>query len=77
MSAPYERYAHSLFQFVAVASRRLRVEELADLLAFDFEARPVPVWVAAVCIHKSQASRCFQAPYVLPFPIDGVRQRTC
>jgi Ankyrin repeats (3 copies) len=36
--------AHSLFQFVAVASRPLRVEELADLLAFDFEARPVPTF---------------------------------
>jgi hypothetical protein len=37
-------YAHSLFQFVAVASRQLRVEELADRLAFDFEARPVPTF---------------------------------
>ena len=31
-------FAHRLFQFVAVASRPLRVEELADLLAFDFKA---------------------------------------
>ena len=35
-------YAHRLFQFVAVAVRPLRVEELAELLAFDFEAGPIP-----------------------------------
>lgn len=35
-------FAHRLFQFVAVASRPLRVEELADLLAFDFKAGPIP-----------------------------------
>ena len=35
-------FAHRLFQFVAVASRPLRVEELVDLLAFDFEAGPIP-----------------------------------
>ena len=35
-------FAHRLFQFVAVASRPLRVEELAELLAFDFKAGPVP-----------------------------------
>ena len=34
--------AHRLFQLVAVASRPLRVEELADLLAFDFQAGAVP-----------------------------------
>ena len=34
--------AHRLFQFVAVAFRPLRVEELADLLAFDFKAGPIP-----------------------------------
>jgi hypothetical protein len=30
--------AHRLFQFVLVARRPLLVKELADLLAFDFEA---------------------------------------
>jgi ankyrin repeat protein len=35
-------FAHRLFQFVAVAVRPLRVEELAELLAFDFEAEPIP-----------------------------------
>jgi ankyrin repeat protein len=35
-------FAHRLFQFVAVASRPLRVDELAELLAFDFEAGPIP-----------------------------------
>src|SRR6267142_724694 len=34
--------AHRLFQCVAVASRPLRVEELAEFLAFDFNARPIP-----------------------------------
>jgi ankyrin repeat protein len=38
----YWEFAHRIFQFVAVASRPLRVEELAELLAFDFEARPIP-----------------------------------
>jgi len=34
--------ARCLFQFVAVACRPLRVKELADLLAFDFDAGPIP-----------------------------------
>jgi ankyrin repeat protein len=34
--------AHRIFQCVAVASRPLRVEELAEFLAFDFGARPIP-----------------------------------
>ena len=34
--------AHRLFQTVAVASRPLRVEELAEFLAFDFNAGPTP-----------------------------------
>ena len=37
-------FAHRLFQFVAVASRPLRVEELAELLAFDFKAGPIPIF---------------------------------
>jgi hypothetical protein len=36
--------AHRLLQFVAVAFRPLRVEELAELLAFDFEAHPIPAF---------------------------------
>src|SRR5580658_8672108 len=35
-------FAHRMFQFVAVASRPLHVEELADLLAFDFKAGSIP-----------------------------------
>ena len=35
-------FAHRLFQFVAVASRPLRVEELSELLAFDFKAGSIP-----------------------------------
>jgi hypothetical protein len=34
--------AHRIFQFVSVASRPLHVKELADLLAFDFEAGSIP-----------------------------------
>ncbi len=33
--------AHRLFQCVAVASRPLRVEELAEFLAFDFKSGPI------------------------------------
>ena len=33
--------AHYLLQFIAVASRPLHIQELADVLAFDFEARPI------------------------------------
>jgi ankyrin repeat protein len=35
-------FAHRLFQFVVVAVRPLHVEELAELLAIDFEAGPIP-----------------------------------
>lgn len=35
-------FAHRLFQCVSVASRPLRVEELTDFLAFDFEEGPIP-----------------------------------
>jgi hypothetical protein len=34
--------AHRMFQFVSVASRPLHIKELADLLAFDFEAGSIP-----------------------------------
>jgi len=34
--------AHRLLQCVAVASRPLRVEELAEFLAFDFKSGPIP-----------------------------------
>ncbi|KAN0107438.1 hypothetical protein V8E52_010186 [Russula decolorans] len=39
-------YAHRLFQCVAAASRPLRVEELAEFLAFDFEAGSTPTFLA-------------------------------
>ena len=35
-------FACRLFHCVAIASRPLRVEELAEILAFDFEAGPIP-----------------------------------
>jgi ankyrin repeat protein len=42
ITGPHREFAQRLFQFVAVASRPLRVEELAELLAFDFKAVPIP-----------------------------------
>jgi len=36
------QYAHRLFQCVAAASRPLRVEELAEFLAFDFDTDSTP-----------------------------------
>ena len=36
--------AHQLLQCVAVASRPLRLEELADILAFNFNAEPIPTF---------------------------------
>ena len=39
-------YAHCLFQCVAAASRPLRADELAGFLAFDFEAGPIPTFLA-------------------------------
>ena len=39
---PKWKFAHRMFQFVSVASRPLRVEELAELVAFDFEAGSIP-----------------------------------
>ena len=39
-------YAHRLFQCVAAASGPLRVDELAEFLAFDFEAGSTPTFLA-------------------------------
>ena len=39
-------YAHRLFQCVTAASRPLRADELAGFLAFDFEAGPIPTFLA-------------------------------
>ena len=38
-------FAHRLFQCVAVASRPLLVEELAELLAFDFKVEAIPAFL--------------------------------
>jgi ankyrin repeat protein len=37
-------FAHRIFQCVAVSSRPLRVEELSEFLAFDFDAGPIPTY---------------------------------
>jgi len=53
--------AHRLFQFVAVAHRPLRAKELANLLAFDFEARPTPKFNEEWCLEDpvdAVLSRC-------------------
>ena len=42
--------AYRLFQCIAVASRPLRVGELADFLAFDFKAGPVPKFREDWCL---------------------------
>ena len=42
ISKAHWELAYRLLQCVAVASRPLRVEELAEFLAFDFKARPIP-----------------------------------
>ena len=39
-------YAHRLFKCVAAASRPLRADELAEFLAFDFEAGSIPTFLA-------------------------------
>ena len=39
-------YAHRLFQCVAAASRPLRIDELAEFLAFDFESGSIPTLIA-------------------------------
>ena len=39
-------YAHRLFQCVAAASRPLRVEELAEFLAFDLDTESTPIFRA-------------------------------
>src|SRR5487761_1339117 len=41
ISRVHWEHAHRLFQCVAVASRPLRVEELAEFLAFDFNVGPI------------------------------------
>jgi hypothetical protein len=46
IDAQNREYAHLLFRCVAVASRPLRVEELAEFLAFDFKAGPIPTFQA-------------------------------
>jgi len=37
-------FARRIFLCVAVASRPLRIEELAEFLAFDFKAGPIPIF---------------------------------
>ena len=39
-------YAHRLFQCVAAATRPLQTEELAEFLAFDFDAGSIPTFLA-------------------------------
>jgi hypothetical protein len=51
------KYAHTIFQCVAAAVRPLRVDELSQFLAFDFEAESTPT---------------FQADQLLGDPVDTV-----
>ena len=43
---PNWEYVHRLFQCVTAASRPFRIGELAEFLAFDFEAGPTPTFLA-------------------------------
>ena len=43
---PNWEYAHRVFQCVAAASRPFRVDELAEFLAFDFDAGETPAFLA-------------------------------
>ena len=54
-------FAYRLLQFVAVASRPLRVEELAQFLGFDFTTGPVPK---------------FEQDWLLEDPVDAVLSTT-
>ena len=54
-------FAHRLLQFVAVASRPLRVEELAQFLGLDFTTEPVPK---------------FEQDWLLEDPVDAVLSTT-
>lgn len=44
---------HRLFQIVAAAFRPVRIEELADLLALDFKAGPMPTFHEDLCTKES------------------------
>jgi ankyrin repeat protein len=46
-------FARRLFLCAAVASRPFRVEELAEFLAFDFNARPIPKYREDWCLDDS------------------------
>jgi hypothetical protein len=56
-------FAHRMFQFVSVAFRPLHVEELADLLAFDFKAGLIPKFRKDWCLVDPY---CLHAPHFLP-----------
>jgi len=51
--------AHRLFQCVAVASRPLQVEELAEFLAFDFTAGPVAKFPGGLATGRSRGRSAF------------------
>ena len=40
----HQEFAQMIFQCVAVASRPLRVKEVAEVFAFDFESGPIPIF---------------------------------
>ena len=65
-------YAHRLFQFVAVAARPLRVEELAELLSFDFEVGPIPKFHEDWCLEDPMHAVLSTCPTFLAIVDDKV-----
>jgi ankyrin repeat protein len=63
-------FAYRLFQFAVVASRPLRVDELAQLLAFDFEAGPIPIYPEGWCLEDPVYAVLSTCPSLLAI-VDG------
>jgi hypothetical protein len=57
--------AQRLLQCVAVAFRPLRVDELADILAFDFKAGPIPQYCEDRCLEDQAKAVLSMCPTLL------------
>jgi hypothetical protein len=62
---PQQEYAHRLFKFVAVSSRPLLVEELADLLAFETDGPPFQNFMRIGAGKIQYTKYCPRAPVCL------------
>jgi hypothetical protein len=59
-------FARRLFLCVTVTSRPLRVEELEEFLAFDFEAGPIPKFREDWRVEEPLEACCLHAPHYSP-----------